>query len=117
MGGKFVPVKPMAANSPTSRAGSQFRKPIASLALMAGAARRWTQNVFLREKIAEHLQPSTPRRFVLRFRPTARQSCAKATAPAKAAETLRVKFTISRSKPLKPTAQKEHSRLSEKHSD
>src|SRR5689334_25443488 len=107
----------MDANSAMSKDGSRFQKPTAFLALMAGAAKRLNQNASWREKIAGHLPSSTQPKSASRFRPRARQSCAKATAPAKGAAILLVKFTTSHSRPLKPTERKEPSRLSEKHSD
>ena len=58
MCGKFARARLVAATFPISQAGLQFRRPTASLGLMAGVEGLWKLDACLPEKIAAPLLPS-----------------------------------------------------------
>src|SRR5262245_46495968 len=74
----------MGANSPISRAGTQFRKPIESLDLMVGAARQSNHVASLPEKVEAPSLLSIQPECGLRCRPAVQQSFEKVTARVKA---------------------------------
>ena len=100
--GMSAPVRPMAANSPISRAGTPSRRPTGSLALTAGTGRRSNPNASLPARTAapswRSISPGSGSPCMRMAQP----SFGKAMAPAKAVAHHRARCTTSPSRLRKP---------------
>ena len=102
----------MDASFPISKAGTRSRKPIGSLALMAGIGRPLNPAASWPGKTAGHSWPSTSRECGSPCMPMGRPLFEKAMAPVKAVVPHLAKSTTSRSRPQKPMPPNEHWRPS-----